>query len=292
MQIASLGAAGLRCSGVLRRPRAVRNLHVALQHRQRCRYQGATGRMSGIVHSNHARRVLNCVFAVGLSSCSTALDSELDNLACSSDGRCLAGYVCSEDDLCVRALNSRADVVRSLKPKRSASDAAAPASESEVFDGGGRDASVNDASVPATDAPSAPPPVPPKAASAAGSGGAAGTTSAPNVDTGGDVTIAVPTPIAGAAGSTAPPPAVAGAPSTPPPPPPTAGTGGAAGRGGPPVPAAGAPAPAPACAKGLTLCGSRCVDLTADANNCGACGNACDGAAECSKAKCHVPKDD
>lgn len=273
--------------------------------------------MSGIVHSTAARQAVNFACAVALSSCSTALDSDLDNRACSFDGRCLPGYVCSYDNLCVRGANSRADAVRRLKPKRSSTEAGTPdvAGEGEVLDGG-----EHTASGPAEPAPNASSAMAPSAAqpesragagahpgdSAAGSGAAAGPPPPP-VDTGGDVTIVAPAqgaagstpvpaliagaggaPTAGAGGTTAPPAAGAGASATPPPP--TAGTGGAAGSGTPPVTAAGSPASE--CAQGRTRCDSRCVDLETDADNCGECGDSCNDKEECDQGRCRKAASD
>jgi hypothetical protein len=44
----------------------------------------------------------------------------------------------------------------------------------------------------------------------------------------------------------------------------------------------------PACGSGQTCCGSTCIDVNSDANNCGACGNACVGATKpgCCSGKC------
>lgn len=41
-----------------------------------------------------------------------------------------------------------------------------------------------------------------------------------------------------------------------------------------------------ACAAGYTQCGSQCVDLRSDPDNCGACGNVCDEAVACALSAC------
>jgi hypothetical protein len=46
----------------------------------------------------------------------------------------------------------------------------------------------------------------------------------------------------------------------------------------------------PACPPGLSVCGSRCVDLAADATNCGACGNACVAGFGCVQGTCSCPQ--
>jgi hypothetical protein len=268
--------------------------------------------MSEIVHSSPLRQALGFAFAIALSGCASGLGSELDHRACSPDGRCLAGYVCSEDNLCVRDSDSRTISVRA-KQKQSSLDAGTPDAADgvqvgAVLDGGADDARVNDLDAsehePSAPSPMVPNPAPP----VAGSGG----TAAPpvsNLDTGGDVAIPVPAqgaagnttepvPIAGAGGASTPlptagaggrttPSPVAGAPAMPRPPmppPPTPATGAAAGSGAPPGPTAGAPAPE--CARELTLCGARCVDLKTDADNCGGCGDSCDADEQCKKSKC------
>jgi hypothetical protein len=43
-----------------------------------------------------------------------------------------------------------------------------------------------------------------------------------------------------------------------------------------------------ACRPGLTECGGACVDLAADAQNCGACGNACSGGGACVDGVCQT----
>ena len=52
------------------------------------------------------------------------------------------------------------------------------------------------------------------------------------------------------------------------------------------VPAATTPATTPICAKGYTLCKSKCVNLLTDSTNCGACGKACMTGQVCSAGKC------
>jgi Stigma-specific protein, Stig1 len=264
--------------------------------------------MSGTVQASSARQVVSFAFAVALSSCSTGIDSELEHRACTPEGRCLPGYVCSDDDLCVRASGTRDDAARGSKHMQSSTDGGTPdaADETqvsqgtaEVLDGGERDARAAEPE-PNAPAPMTPNPESPAGASAAGSGGTAAAPPAPNVDNGGDVTI--PMPAQGAAGSTPEPAPTAGASgastadaggtTAPPPvvgppamPPMTPGPGPAAGSGAPPMPGGGMPAAG--CAKGLALCSARCVDLATDANNCGSCGDSCDADEQCMKSKCH-----
>lgn len=45
--------------------------------------------------------------------------------------------------------------------------------------------------------------------------------------------------------------------------------------------------PPPACAAGLTRCGTDCVDLGWDASNCGACGHACPAGGTCELGQCY-----
>ena len=48
----------------------------------------------------------------------------------------------------------------------------------------------------------------------------------------------------------------------------------------------GGSATAGGCAPGLVLCDGACIDIAADANNCGGCGNSCDGGGTCSLGNC------
>jgi hypothetical protein len=43
------------------------------------------------------------------------------------------------------------------------------------------------------------------------------------------------------------------------------------------------------CTKGLSACGSTCVDLETDATHCGSCTNACPSGATCAAGSCHCP---
>lgn len=62
------------------------------------------------------------------------------------------------------------------------------------------------------------------------------------------------------------------------------GDGGVPGDGGP------TPADGPACPTGQALCGGKCIDVTADDANCGACANACAGAKHCAQMACQESK--
>jgi hypothetical protein len=288
-----------------------------------CRRPGVARCMSGIVQAKGAaRHIVNLALTLALGGCSSSLGAGLENRACSADGRCLAGYVCTADDVCVRASSSRDDAMRS-QTDADAPDAAGETRTSEgkgvIVDGGARDANASetaghDRNPPSPDASSAEPQAG-AGGSAAGGGGTGASTAGPNAGAGGRVpappaegvagsatvplpvagsagSVPVPAPVAGAAGSaTVPAPTAGAAGSTKPTagaggssaPPPAAGTGAAAGKAAPP-PAAGAPAPT--CAEDRMLCSGHCVNLKNDANNCGRCGNTCDDGQQCKQGEC------
>ena len=201
--------------------------------------------------------------------CADSLTDDLDGRPCTDDGRCVAGYVCSLDKICVREGSGEADSGRSLDRGTTRISVAKPEARKPAgtempsgtaADGGTKAPDPHDADAPAP-GPAAEPQQP---------------------------------ATAGSAGMSPPPPRPAAEPQQPATP---ASAGMSAPAPRPPIepqqPATAGSASTNACASG-TRCGEKCVDTLTDAKNCGGCDKHCRAKEQCSQGSCkeNDPKDD
>jgi hypothetical protein len=215
-----------------------------------------------------------------LSACSAALDTSLEHKRCTSTGRCLAGYTCSDTGFCERSNDAQigpavpmfdadldpgasqlhSDASFGALPPSAANPSVAQASQMEA------DAAPTPTQpTPTQDTPAQPPPTQTQP------------TQTPATQTQPTQTPATQT-------QPAQTPATQNTPTQPPPaqmsPPPGA------------KPSPQGPAAMGACGTGQMRCGSTCVDLQRDASNCGTCDHACTstegGSARCEQGSCEV----
>jgi hypothetical protein len=210
------------------------------------------------------------VFA--LCACSASLDTSLEHKRCTSTGRCLAGYTCSDSGFCERSNDAQPGPAEpgfdaDLDSGASERDAAASVAVT-------RPAAAGSTAAPAlqSDAGASVPVSQPSAADP---------TAAPASPRDAD---AGPTPTQNPPAQMQAPPTQTQPPQTPPTTPPTQA---------PPVqnpPPQGSGAMGGACGGDQTRCGSSCVDLQHDDSNCGTCGHACTshegGGSRCEHGSC------
>jgi hypothetical protein len=197
-----------------------------------------------------------CWVSLSLLSCSGDEATSLEDRECTRDGRCLPGYACSVDHICVAIDSDTADEPEPSSPSgglQTRVGGAMTAEDAGVKPLGGRSGGAG-------------------AGTASGAAGkaAAGVTGS-----------AVQGGAAGAAGAGAGRGAEAGRAA--------AGRGPAAGSGGAAGQPAAAGSPAAECGE-QSLCNGECVDYESDAKNCGDCNAVCqppEGAsATCVEAQC------
>lgn len=203
-----------------------------------------------------------------LCACSAALDTSLEHKRCTSTGRCLAGYTCSETGFCERANDAQTrpampDFDADLDSGMNERDAAAS------FEGMPPSAARPSASTSHDEAGAAPPLT---------QGSAAQSPPADTAPTQTEPTQAPPLPTQPMQAPPATP-----ASQTPPaqnPPPQTE------------APSPQQPGAMGACAADQTRCGASCVDLQHDVSNCGACAHACTslegGGPHCEHGSCAI----
>jgi hypothetical protein len=216
--------------------------------------------------------------------CGSSLDTSLDNMRCSAQGHCVAGWVCNEDQICVREADRSRTARKHPSPAEDAGDAEedaaapsstlVPAAEAASKEPPAREAPriVQPTAAGAPASPEAPPAEP--AAPRTMQPTAAGASGAPAPNLCADDALC-----AGQCVSLQTDPQHCG----------TCNTRCPAAAGGSAVCTAGHCGVQ--CPNGRAACGNACVDLTSDPAHCGACSRACpatSGIVACERGECSL----